>query len=146
MIRPVRAADAPRLAELLAQLGYPSEPGTVARRLAGILGSATQQVLVAADGSRLAGYGGVERRPALLHQDEGGEITALVVDAAARRSGLGRALVRAAEEWAIRQGLPAIVVRSHVVRPESHTFYEGIGYRRTSTSHGYRKDLTAAGG
>ncbi len=146
MIRPVRAADAPRLIELLAQLGYPSEPGAVGRRLAGVLESATQQVLVAAGDVRLVGYVGVERRPALLHQDERGEITGLVVDAAARRSGLGRALVRAAEEWALRQGLPSIVVRSNVVRPESHAFYEGIGYRRTSTSHGYRKDLTAAGG
>ncbi|MGK3207945.1 GNAT family N-acetyltransferase [Amycolatopsis sp. MEPSY49] len=142
----MRAADAPRLVELLAQLGYPSEPGTVGRRLAGILESATQHVLVADEGGRLAGYVGVERRPALLHQDEHAEITGLVVDAAARRAGLGRTLVRAAEQWAARRGLPAIVVRSNVVRPESHPFYEGLGYLRTSTSHSYFKDLTAGGG
>ncbi|MGW5723614.1 GNAT family N-acetyltransferase [Amycolatopsis sp. NPDC003865] len=146
MIRPVRAADAPRLAELLAQLGYPAEPETVARRLAVVLASATQQVLVAAGDTRLAGYAGVERRPALLHRDEHAEITGLIVDAAARRAGLGRTLVRAAEQWAARHGLPAIVVRSNVVRPESHPFYEGLGYLRTSTSHSYFKDLTAGAG
>ncbi|WP_372660498.1 GNAT family N-acetyltransferase [Amycolatopsis kentuckyensis] len=142
----MRAADAPRLVELLAQLGYPSEPGTVGRRLAGVLGSPTQHVLVADEDARLAGYAGVEWRPALLHRDEHAELTGLVVDAAARRAGLGRALVRAAEEWAARHGLPAIVVRSNVVRPESHPFYEGLGYVRTSTSHSYFKDLTAGGG
>jgi GNAT superfamily N-acetyltransferase len=142
----VRATDAPRLAGLLAQLGYPSDADTVTRRLAGILDSAARQVFVAADGARIDGYVGVERRPALLHQDEHAEITGLVVDAAARRAGLGRTLVRAAEQWAARHGLPAIVVRSNVVRPESHPFYEGLGYLRTSTSHSYFKDLTAGGG
>lgn len=142
MIRPIQAADAPRLTGLLAQLGYPSEVDVVANRLAGILNSASQQVLVAvpADDSRIDGYVGVERRLA-LQVDERVEITGLVVDSAARRSGLGRALVDAAEQWAVRQGLHTIVVRSNIARPESHPFYEGIGYQRTKTSHMYHKVL-----
>jgi hypothetical protein len=85
-IRPARAADALRLAGQLAQLGYPSELDAVTSRLAGILKSATQQILVAAppDDSRINGYIGLERR-LTLHQDEHVEITDLVVDAAARR-------------------------------------------------------------
>ncbi|MBO0806697.1 MAG: hypothetical protein J2P32_00135 [Actinobacteria bacterium] len=47
-IRPARAADAARLTGLLAQLGYPSEPDALTSRLAGILKSASQQILVAA--------------------------------------------------------------------------------------------------
>jgi len=142
-IRPLRAADAPRVTGLLAELGYPSELAAVTRRLAVILRSDTQRVLVATpgDGSRLDGYVSVERRPALPHQEETLEITGLVVDAAARRAGVGRALVEAAERWAVRQGLRTIVVRSNVVRAESHPFYEGIGYRRKSTSHTYRKEI-----
>jgi GNAT superfamily N-acetyltransferase len=141
-IRPARAADAPRLAGQLAQLGYPSELDALERRLAGIIRSATQQVLVAAppDDSRIDGYIGLERR-LTLHQDEHVEITDLVVDAAARGSGLGRALVAAGEQWAARQGLHTMVVRSNVVRPESHPFYEGIGYQRTATSHAYHKQV-----
>lgn len=47
-IRPARAADALRLAGQLAQLGCPSELEAVTGRLACILKSATQQILVAA--------------------------------------------------------------------------------------------------
>lgn len=141
-IRPVRAADAPRLAGLLAQLGYPSDVDAVTNRLASTMDSATQQVLVAApaDDSRIDGYIGVERR-LLLIKDEHVEITDLVVDSAARRSGVGRALVNAAEQWARQRGLHAIVVRSNVTRLESHPFYEGVGYHRTATSHLYHKEV-----
>jgi GNAT superfamily N-acetyltransferase len=139
-IRPARAADALRLAGLLAQLGYPSELDAVTSRLAGILKSAARQILVAVPpgDSRIDGYVGLERR-LTLHQDEHVEITDLVVDAAARRSGLGRALVTAGGQWAAQHGLHTMVVRSNVVRSESHVFYEGIGYHsgrrpRTSTT------------
>lgn len=78
-IRPIRAADASRLSGLLAQLGYPSELDAVTGRLAGILNSASQQILVATDGSRVDGYIGVERR-LTLRQDEHVEITDLLVN------------------------------------------------------------------
>jgi len=141
-IRPARAADALRIAGLLAQLGYPSEPDAPESRLAGIMRSATQQVLVAAppSGPRIDGYVGLERR-LTLHQDEHVEITDLVVDAAARRSGLGRTLVTAGEQWAAQHHLHTMVVRSNVMRPESHPFYEGIGYQRMATSHAYHKQV-----
>jgi ribosomal protein S18 acetylase RimI-like enzyme len=108
-------------------------------RLAGILKWATQQIMVAAlsDDSRIDGYVGLERR-LTLQQDEHVEITDLVVDAAARRSGLSRALVTADEQWAAQHGLHTMVVRSNVVRPESRLFYEGIGYQRTAGAAHYR--------
>lgn len=142
MIRPIRGTDAPRLTGLLAQLGYPSGVDAVRNRLAGILNSDTQQVLVAvpADDSRIDGYIAVERRLA-LQVDERVEITGLVVDSAARRTGLGRTLVNAAEQWALQQGVHTIVVRSNVARPESHPFYADVGYERTKTSHMYCKEL-----
>jgi len=140
-VRPVRATDAPRLTELLTELGYPSEPDAVTGRLARILSSTTKRVLVAVPaGGGIDGFIGLERCLA-LHVDERVEITSLVVDPVARRSGVGRALVDAAEEWASQHGLHSVVVRSNVVRAESHPFYEGIGYQRTGTSHTYRKEV-----
>jgi hypothetical protein len=34
-----------------------------------------------------------------------------------------------------------ISVGSNVVRPESHPFYEHLGYQRAKTQHAYRKRL-----
>jgi GNAT superfamily N-acetyltransferase len=64
-----------------------------------------------------------------------------VVDAAQRGLGVGRALVDAVESWARTRGLDRVVVRSNVVRLESHPFYERIGYKRIKTQHVYRKGL-----
>ncbi|MFC7405229.1 GNAT family N-acetyltransferase [Georgenia alba] len=141
-IRPIRATDARQVTGLLAQLGYPTEFDEVTSRLSGILGSPWQHVLVAvaADGSRLDGYVSVERRLS-LSGGERVEITDLVVDSQVRRSGLGRALVAAAERWALQEGLHTVLVRSNVARGESHPFYAGIGYQRTKTSHTYRKEI-----
>lgn len=136
-MRPARAADAERLTVLLAQLGYPSEPAQVRRRLAALLNSPDHHILVAPPAR---GYIRVDRVLS-LEDDEHAQITGLVVDTASRRSGVGHALVEAAEQWAAEQGLATVVVRSNVVRPESHPFYERIGYRRTATSHVYRKEL-----
>jgi hypothetical protein len=87
-IRPARAADALRLAGPLAQLGYLGELDAVTSRLAGILKSAVQRILVAGppDDSRIDGYIGLERR-LTLHQDEHVKITDMVVGAARRPAG-----------------------------------------------------------
>jgi GNAT superfamily N-acetyltransferase len=63
------------------------------------------------------------------------------VDACARRSGAGRALVAAIERWAASRGVAQVSVRSNVVRVESHPFYERLGYTRVKTQHSYRKNL-----
>ena len=77
----------------------------------------------------------------MLEMGERVEIVGLVVDSVARRSGVGRALVAAAEHWARSRGIDEVFVRSNVVRPESHPFYERIGYLLSKTQHVYRKRL-----
>jgi GNAT superfamily N-acetyltransferase len=64
-----------------------------------------------------------------------------VVDAAARRCGIGTLLVDAAQQWARAAGLSEIIVRSNVVRDASHVFYLALGYRRLKTQHVYAKSL-----
>jgi GNAT superfamily N-acetyltransferase len=109
----------------------------VTSRLASILKSAAQQILVAAppDDSRIDGYIGLQRR-LTLHQDEHVEITDLVVDTAARRSGLGRALVTAGEQWAAQHGLHTMVVRptSCAPNPICSTSESDTSARRPRTS------------
>ena len=72
------------------------------------------------------------------------EIAGLIVSPDARRCGVGRALVRRAEEWACKLGAEAIVVRSNVQRIESHAFYPALGYEMTKMQQVYRKKLTSS--
>jgi len=69
------------------------------------------------------------------------EISALVVSSGFRRSGLGKRLVNAVEQWSLSMGLHRLVVRSNVSRVESHEFYPSIGFELTKTSHVYTRDL-----
>lgn len=141
-IRVATIADAAEIARLSAQLGYPAPVETFAARLRRLLDSRVHAVLVAvSDADRhLAGFIALEQR-ITLESGERVEIVGLVVDADARRGGVGRSLVTAAEQWAGDHGLGEVFLRSNVVRPEAHPFYEGLGYTRTKTQHAYRKRL-----
>ncbi|HEX8777263.1 MAG TPA: GNAT family N-acetyltransferase, partial [Rhodanobacter sp.] len=92
------------------------------------------------DHGGLLGWIAIERR-LTLESGERIEIVGLVVDAAARGTGVGRALVTDAEQWARAQGFDAIGVRSNVAREGSHPFYEALGYVRMKTQHAYRKPV-----
>lgn len=134
-------ADAPRLGELSAVLGYRVATEAVVERLTRLLGRADDTVLVAELPSRrIVGWvHGSDRE--LLESGRRCEILGLVVDAEHRRQGVGRRLVAAVETWATRRGLQEIVVRSNVMRAESHPFYERLGYVRAKTQHCYRRRL-----
>ena len=77
----------------------------------------------------------------MLESGERVEIVGLIVGAESRRSGIGAALVHAAEDWAVEQQLQVISVRSSIARIESHPFYERLGYIRSKTQHAYLKRL-----
>lgn len=136
-LRPPRREDAGEIARLSAQLGYPADAGAMEARLAALLPREAHFLRVADAGDRLAGWIAAERR-CVLESGESIEIVGLVVDAAARRGGVGRQLVAAVEDWARSQGL-ALVVRSNVLRTQSHPFYEGLGFVRDKTQHVYKR-------
>jgi GNAT superfamily N-acetyltransferase len=111
------------------------------RRLTVLSADPRHYVAVAASGERLLGWMHVEHRFSLEGGDRA-ELMGLVVDAGARRHGVGRALVAAAENWSRGRGLPSLTVRSNAARELSHPFYEALGYRRDKTQHVYSKALT----
>lgn len=139
-IRQATIGDAAGIARLATELGYPSSDVEMAARLGSLLRSDSQFVGVAEDGSNLVGWVAAERR-LLLESGTRVELVGLIVGSAARRCGTGRALVAAAEAWALGQGVKVISVRSNVARLESHPFYERLGYARTKTQHAYSKQL-----
>jgi len=139
-IRPARPDDAGEITRLCAELGYPASVEAIAANLAVLLASARYHVAVADRGSELLGWAVVEHRH-WLESGARAELTGLVVSASARRMGIGKALVAAAERWGSEQGLKSIYVRSNTAREESHPFYLGIGYARKKTQHTYEKPL-----
>jgi GNAT superfamily N-acetyltransferase len=141
-IRRATMSDAARVAELNGTLGYSVSTGPMAERLARILALETRVVFVAEISGAVAGWidGGDQE---ILAVGKMGEILGLVVADDARAHGVGRQLVEAVEEWARQRGLNELTVRSNVVRPESHVFYERIGFTRFKTQHAYRKSLDA---
>ncbi len=140
-IRPARLDDAAEIAELSDQLGYPASVDEMSDRLIRLLADPDYFIAVAdnADGP-LLGWIGAEYR-VLLELGAEIEIVGLVVRRETRRSGVGKALLAAAEDWARGHGLESIRVRSNVARPDSHPFYERMGYARIKTQHCYRKGL-----
>jgi len=140
-IRTALPADAPRMAELSAVLGYPASAMSLAERLERLLGRSQEAVLVAEVPSNLV-VGWVHgSEQELLEAGRRCEILGLVVDPEHRTRGVGRGLVGELERWAASRGLDLMSVRSNVVRVESHPFYERLGYARTKTQHAYRKHI-----
>ena len=137
-IRPATAADASRIAALSGELGYPSHPADIASRLARLMVSDTDLVVVAERPE--AGVVGWIHAAEQERLESGRhcEILGLVVGGTARGGGVGRALVTAVQSWAAARGLPEVTVRSNIARAESHPFYERLGFTRIKTQHVYR--------
>ena len=138
--RVARMDDSAEVARLCTELGYPTNTDEMTARMGVVISAGDRQVFVVEDGNRLLGWIGIELRTT-LETGRKAEIIGLVVDAQARRSGTGRALVDVAERWVRQHGLDAITVRSNTVRLESHPFYEGIGFVRRKSQHVYFKTL-----
>ena len=132
--------DADEIARLALVLGYPVDSSVVLARLERIARMPSHAVIVADEADRLLGWAAVEQRLSIA-EGEQAEVVSLVVDPECRWRGVGRALLRAAEEWAMLRGLPLMRVRSNILREDSHVFYHRLGYVRSKTQHVYAKPM-----
>ncbi|HZT71166.1 MAG TPA: GNAT family N-acetyltransferase [Terriglobia bacterium] len=140
-IRPARISDAVQLADLSGQLGYPSSAEDIRRRLRAILRDPEHAVWVAEiDGATIAGWTHVFVKR-LLESDRDVEIGGLVVNERFRGRGIGKTLVKRAEQWAKSKRLKSVYVRSNVIRESAHAFYQGLGYKIIKTQYAFRKSL-----
>ncbi|HET7599508.1 MAG TPA: GNAT family N-acetyltransferase [Gemmatimonadales bacterium] len=139
-VRSAALGDAPALAQLSGQLGYPVSGPELADRLRAILDRHDHCVRVAERDGAIAGW---IHGMAQIALEAGSwcEILGLVVDGRHRGAGAGRALVEEIERWARARSLHTIKVRSNVVREESHPFYVRLGFVRIKSQHVYRKAL-----
>ena len=124
-IRGARPDDAPALAELSSQLGYPSTERQVRERLSLLL-DPERELLVADAPDGPAGFIDVHVQR-VVESDAYGEVGGLVVAAAHRGEGLGAALLAAAADWSRARGLERLWIRADRARVGPHEFYEAIG-------------------
>jgi GNAT superfamily N-acetyltransferase len=137
-IRAMEAGDVPEISRLCDALGYPATSDAVARR-SSILTCSTGDVLfVAIDRGVVVGWAHAFLS-VLLETDPFVEIGGIVVAEAARRRGVGRLLMSAAERWAVSRGCVEVRLRSNVVREGAHRFYELLGYQRLKTQYTFTK-------
>jgi GNAT superfamily N-acetyltransferase len=140
-IRRAKMTDAPRLAELAGQLGYPATASQLRARMRRILPASQHAVFVAESANDgVVGWLHVSRQP-LLEVEIRAEVNGLVVAEGQRSLGAGARLLAAAEDWARKHGCKGMSVRSNVIRERAHKFYERNGYEHYKTQKSFRKPL-----
>jgi ribosomal protein S18 acetylase RimI-like enzyme len=133
------AADAPAIAALFTDEGYPAGPSDIRNRLTQF-DSPTSRVVIAEHDGAILGFIAVHLMPRFEHDDSILRILALVVDAGARERGVGRALMGEAERIGAEAGAAFIELTAGHHRPEARQMYESLGYDSTVTAY-LRKKL-----
>ena len=120
-------ADAPDVANLLAQLGYPSSADVIPDRLAAIEREGGAVFVVTNADDRILGLASASRHATLHAGAQVAYITALVTSDDVRGQGVGRAMVAAIEQWAREAGCTRLSVTSAEHRADAHKFYPRCG-------------------
>ena len=142
-IRRIQIADAKRVSELTGQLGYPMHESIVSDRILNILHRDEHAAFVAEQEGRVLGWIHVYVTHILESPVSSVEIGGLVVDESHRGHGIGKALVKAGEDWTRENGFEDIRVRSASKREEAHAFYERLGYQLVKTQMRFQKKLSS---
>jgi len=129
-IRNADLSDAPELAVLMNELGYETKGTEMEMRLRVILSNPAYKTFVAVMDNRVCGMIGTITSSSYEHNDPGGRILALVTLHTARRRGIGRALIAAAEKDFAQRGITRVAVNTQLTREDAHKFYESLGYER----------------
>ena len=140
VIRAISPSDADAAARLSGELGYRCEMNCMRERITKLLSSNDRMVYVACVGDAVIAWIDVG---IVHHLATGayGEIGGFVVSAEHRGRGIGRELLREAENWIANKGVSKMVVRSRTTREAAHRFYLREGYLITKTSSVFSKEL-----
>jgi GNAT superfamily N-acetyltransferase len=139
-VRSAVPRDAPALAALAGELGYPSSAEELLGRLAAV-NPTDAAVIVSADADdQPTGWCHIELHRSLV-DPLSALILGLVVGERHRSTGIGAALLAAAEGWAHGRGCQRLVVATRVTRERAHRFYAREGYEVSKTSYFLTKPL-----
>jgi GNAT superfamily N-acetyltransferase len=129
-IREARPEDAAGIADLLGQLGYPTERRAAEGRLERLRIVGDRVAVAELDGA-VVGLAHLQVSPAIEYERPAAKLAALVVDESRRGQGVGRALVEAMELEARSRGCELLYLTTSERRNDAHAFYERIGLKYT---------------
>ncbi|MBD2578258.1 GNAT family N-acetyltransferase [Oscillatoria sp. FACHB-1406] len=134
--------DADRISVLSDRLGYPTTEAQMRERLQVLLRHDDHAIYVATtEDDRAIAWIHVHRCY-LAIEPTSAFILGLIVDEEYRGCGAGRRLVECGEQWGKERGCDRIVVRSNIIRPAAHRFYQHLGYANIKQSMVFAKDLS----
>lgn len=140
LLRLARIDDAEVLGRLLTELGHPASTADIEHRWSAWREVGNEALLAEVDGV-VVGVLTMAKMFVLHRPRPVGRLSALVVTAACRGRGIGKALVHAAEAHLAAAGCGLVEVTSNERRAEAHALYQALGYRRTSLR--FAKDVAA---
>jgi GNAT superfamily N-acetyltransferase len=130
-IRDAKPKDAEALVELIGLLDHKVDAKGVRRRI-NQLAKVDLAPLVATIDKQVVGLIGIHSMVTIHRDRPVGRITILVVAEKARKRGIARILVEAAEQLLKKLGCGMIEVTSNDRLAPAHAFYRHMGYERTS--------------
>jgi len=133
-LRPATAADAPRIAALFTEEGYPAGATAVEARL-GRFNTDDSTVIVADHDGDILGFIALHVVPRFEHDDAFVRIVALVVDSAVRDRGIGRVLMAEAERIGRAREAAFVEITAGHHRPAARHLYDSLGYDASLTAY-----------
>jgi ribosomal protein S18 acetylase RimI-like enzyme len=112
----------------MCELGYATTTAEMRQRLKSILRDKGFRTFVAEIDDHVCGMIGTLTHASHEHNDPSGKIIALVVSKKHRRSGVGRALIAAAERDFAKRRVTRLSLTTRLTRVEAHRFYQALGY------------------
>lgn len=142
-LRPVVLEDMQSIAVLMQGLGFDHSVQEITRRWTLIEDRKSNPALIALENKLAIGLIALHIAPMLFYPQPLARITTLVVIPNWRRRGVGRALVKAAENLSTKAGCDTIELTTGNHRKDAHAFYSSLGYenlaqrmeKRIETTH-----------
>lgn len=143
-ITSVQSKHTAQIAQLSAQLGYPTTTSNAAKHLRSLKRLKHHHVVVAQNGGIAVGWMHLEIVTGMLSEPRV-EIQAVVVNESNRGQGIGKALMNYAKAWTKKKKVKMLYLRTNVNRNDTHRFYEREGFKLIKTSHRYEFQVRSDG-
>jgi GNAT superfamily N-acetyltransferase len=128
-IRPATLEDAPKIADLLNQLGYPGTEKFIREKIVELTSHADGDLAVAVEQGQILGFISIHFIPQIGLAGSFARISYLCVDESVR--GIGGRLEAYCEQLARERGCDRIELHCHSRREQAHKFYQRQGYEES---------------